>query len=362
MEPALAIQAPLPWLAEPLRAVLAGHRGHALLVQGAAGVGTWPFLLAVAQAWLCETPAEGRAASGGLACGHCGSCHLVQSRVHPDLTVLLPETLRRSEGWPLADDKPDAEDSKRKPSKQIRIDDVRALIEASTRTSGRGRGKAMLLHPVEAMNHASASALLKTLEEPAAGTRLLLGTADAELLLPTVRSRCQLLRLTEPPPAQATAWLAEQGLADRAEAAVLLAACAGRPLDALALHRGGTDAAVWQALPQAVVRGQAQALSGWPVPRVVDALQKLCHDALAVASGAPPRYFPAAAVPQGTRRGALLAWWAELQRLARHDEHPWNEPLLIEALVGAGARALARRGSGPADAVHPVPLRYTARS
>ena len=101
-------------------------------------------------------------------CGRCGSCRLVQSHLHPDLTVLLPETLRREHAWPLPDDKTDGDDSKRKPSRQIRIDEVRLLIERCTRTSARGQGKAGLLHPAEALNLQSANALLKTLEEPAA--------------------------------------------------------------------------------------------------------------------------------------------------------------------------------------------------
>ncbi|MBE0549226.1 MAG: DNA polymerase III subunit delta', partial [Rubrivivax sp.] len=161
---------PLPWLAEPLAAALATHRGHALLVHGAAGVGALPFALVLAQAWLCEDTAPAAARP----CGRCGSCRLVQSHVHPDLLVLLPETLRRAHDWPLADDKGEGEDAKRKPSRQIRINEVRSLIDWSTRTSARGRGKVAVLHPAEALNAQSANALLKTLEEPPAGTRLVL--------------------------------------------------------------------------------------------------------------------------------------------------------------------------------------------
>jgi len=68
----------------------------------------------------------------------------------------------------------------------------------------------------------------------------------------------------------------------------------------------------------------------------VDALQKVCHDALVQALGGAPRYFAAQALPAGARPGALSAWAKTLSRAARHDEHPWNDGLLIEALVGEG--------------------------
>ena len=327
---------PLPWLEAPLRAALAGQRGHALLVHGAEGSGALPFALTLAQAWLCEHDA------GPRPCGRCGSCRLVQSRVHPDLVVLLPETLRRLHGWPLATDKAEGDDGKRKPSRQIRIDEVRMLIDWSTRTSGRGRGKVALLHPAEALNPQSANALLKTLEEPPAGTRLLLTCADPDLLLPTVRSRCQRLRLADPPAEEAAAWLQAQGVV---EPQVLLAACAGRALDALALAQGGVDAQAWSALPARVARGQAEAFTGWPVPRALDVLHKLCHDALAIACGGSARYFPADRVPAGGSPSALLAWSGELGRVTRHQDHPWHEALLIEALVRSGAHAMARAGS-----------------
>ncbi len=330
---------PLPWLAAPLSAALNGHRGHALLVHGATGVGALPFALTLAQAWLCEGEAERRP------CGHCGSCRLLRSHLHPDLTVLMPETLRRELAWPLADDKPDGEDSKRKPSRQIRIDEVRGLIDAATRTSARGRGKVAVVHPADVLNLQSASALLKTLEEPAPGTRIVLTTADPALLLPTVSSRCQHLRLPEPAAGMALAWLQAQGVV---QPQGLLAASSGRPLDALTLAQAGVSAEAWARLPAALAQGDASVLAGWPVPRALDALQKFCHDALVCASGGLPRYFPH--VPAQGRLPLLADWSRELARVARHDEHPWHEGLLIDALVHACAAAFtpapAGRGGG----------------
>ena len=332
---------PLPWLVQPLATALDTHRGHALLVHGAPGVGALPFALVLAQAWLCEE----KAPESPRPCGRCGSCRLVQSHVHPDLLVLLPETLRRAHDWPLADDRGEGDDAKRKPSRQIRINEVRSLIDWATRTNARGRGKVAVLHPAEALNAQSANALLKTLEEPPAGTRLILTAGDPALLLPTVRSRCQRLHLAAPAPEAAAQWLRAQGVA---QPEVLLAASSGRPLDALALAQSGIDAEAWSALPAAVAGGRAAALAGWPVPQAVDALQKLCHDAMARAGGGPALYFPTDRVPAGSSWPALASWSRELVRIARHEDHPWQEALMIDALVSLGRLALAAPAPGSA--------------
>ena len=333
---------PLPWLARPLVSALATQRSHALLVLGSEGVGVLPFALTLAQAWLCEA-AQRKAGP----CGRCGSCRLVQSHLHPDLQVLMPERLRREHDWLRVDDKADADDNKRKPSKQIRIDEVRSVIDWVYKTNARGQGKVVLMHPAEALNPQAANALLKTLEEPPAGTRILLTCADPALLLPTVRSRCQKLPLAAPAAAEATAWLTARGVA---QPEVLLAACGGRPLDAWAMAQAGVQAEHWRALPAAVAQGQAGALAGWPLPRVLDALLKLCHDAMATATGAPAHYFPAGSVSAGASLQSLAAWAQELRRVAQHDDHPWNEALMLDALLAAGARALRRSTATPVAA------------
>lgn len=324
-------QLPLPWLAEPLQTALA-HPAHALLLVGSPGVGALEFQLTLAQAWLCEAHATPAAP-----CGQCTGCRLMQSRTHPDLMLLMPESLRVERGWTGAEEG-DGEGGKRKPSKQIRISEVRSATDWIVKTTSRGRAKVLVLHPAEALNLQAASALLKTLEEPPAGARMLLSCSDADRLLPTVRSRCQRIELPAPPTDMALAWLREQGVA---EPAVLLAACGGRPLEALALQRAGVSAAVWSALPQALARGQAAAWAGWPLSRAVDTLQKLCHDLTATAVGGSPRFFPRDSLPSPRSVAGLSAWGRNLARTARQAEHPWNEGLLLESLVSQGHQALA---------------------
>lgn len=326
----------LPWLQAPLAEALRTQRGHALLVHGPEGVGQFEFAMALAKAWLCETPADQRNA---VACGACPSCHLVDTRGHPDLLVLVPEALRDALGLGNGEEVTDSEGKKAKPSKEIKVEALRGAVAFSQQTSARGQAKVVVLHPAERMNAISANTLLKTLEEPPGIARFVLSCGDAEGLLPTIRSRCQSVRLGLPEPAQALAWLAEQSVA---EPELMLAAAGGQPLSVVERVALGLDAATWKKLPALVARGEGAPLSGWPLPLVVESLQKLCHDALLVAHGAAPRYFPAGSVTAGHSVAQLTQWAGELRQAARHAEHPWNAGLKLEALILRGQQALSK--------------------
>lgn len=336
----------LPWLAQPLARTLRSQRGHALLVHGAEGAGQFEFAIALARAWLCETPPAER--PQGLACGHCESCHLVAAeQVHPDLCVLLPETAHLALGWRQKADQPESAESKKKPSEWISIKQVRAAIEFSTLTRGRARLKVVVIHPAERMPQAAASALLKLLEEPHSGQRFVLASGDPAALMPTVRSRCHAVALPLPDPLQAAQWLTDSGLAD---AQLLLKACGGQPLAALQRNSLGLDGALWSRLPAWVAAGDGQALGRLPVALVIESLQKLCHDAMLAACGAPVRYFPTDSVPATADLRRLSEWGRALSLVARHADHPWNAGLMLESLVLQGQRALATAASRlPAD-------------
>ncbi len=327
----------LPWIEPVLRRTLQSQQAHALLLHGPQGIGQFELALTIAQAWLCEA-----AEASARPCGVCASCRLVQAHSHPDLLVLLPEALQEPLGWAAAgDDDAERAAKTKQPSKEIKVDAVRAAVGFAQTTSARGRAKVVVLHPAERMNAVSANTLLKTLEEPPGDARFLLSCAAPDALLPTIRSRCQSVALALPPADQAGAWLAAQGVPD---AAVLLAATGDQPQEALEWARQGIDAAAWQRLPALVAQGSAAAFGAWPLARVVDALQKLCHDASRVAVGAAPRYFPAGSLRAGADPAALHAWMRELNRVARHAEHPWNAGLMTESLVQQGRRALAAGG------------------
>lgn len=338
----------LPWLVEPLTKALARPQGHALLVSGPAGVGQFELALALAHAWLCESPVAGQGA-----CGVCAACRLVAAHSHPDLLVMLPEALREALGWAPADagegtgtDKA----SKAKPSKEIKVEAVRGAVGFAQSTSARGRGKVVVVFPAEQMNGIAANALLKTLEEPPGAARFVLATEAADALLPTIRSRCQALPLGLPEAGPATAWLAGQGVQ---APEVMLAATGGQVQKVLDWQARGLSAAQWMALPRQLSQGEAGALAGWPLPELLAVLQRLCHDAMCRAAGAPTRYFPEAAfanLPAAHGAAAmeqLGAWSRELLRLVRHAEHPYSAALVFDAVVAQARQALRPAPDGP---------------
>jgi len=329
------LNADLPWLQAPLAHALASARSHALLVQGPAGVGQLELAVKLAQSWLCEAADHAQPA-----CNHCPSCKLFASGTHPDFQLLLPEALdaaaRESLGLPFEEIETKA--GKAKPSREIKVEAVRNLLSFAQATSARGKAKVVVIFPAEALNGVAANALLKTLEEPSGLLRFALASHDSASLLPTIRSRCQPLPLALPECGAALAWLASKGV-EGAEG--LLDATGGRPQQALEWSQAGLTDAAWQAIPKRVARGEVQALSDLAPPRVIDALQRLCHDLVRRSHGQPGQFFAPTALPSPKRAAPLLAWDAELRRAARHADHPLNASLWIEALVAQAQAAMS---------------------
>ena len=353
-----------PWLQTQLKSLLT-QRGHAWLLSGPSGLGQFELALALARTWLCDNPLpEG-------ACGICPSCHAVDVHTHADLCMLLPETLSLALGWPLDEKTQDDLDSKkRKPSKEIKVDAAREAVSFTQFTRSRGTTKVVLVFPAERMNGITANTLLKTLEEPPGAVKFVLATEAVHQLLPTIRSRCLGHTMHWPDFDEALAWLQamsnpsstekpEPGadekrpakpvkVPDAKDIATLLTAVGGRPADALAWVQGGQAREVaqgWQALPKAMARGDAAALTDLGPAQAVDALQKLCHDVWAVKVGSEPRFFslgdlpPSAKVKTGLH--ALSTWSKELAATARTVEHPYNPGLMLESLASRAKIALA---------------------
>ncbi|HNF64555.1 MAG TPA: DNA polymerase III subunit delta', partial [Plasticicumulans sp.] len=167
-----------PWLrgiwAQLAPALAAGRLPHALLLAGPEGLGKMAFAQALGEALLCESQRPDH-----HACGHCRACRLLAAGSHPDLHVVVP-----------------AEEGK-----AIRVDAIRELIGFAALTPQFGGRRVLRLAPAELLNVNAANALLKTLEEPAPGSHLILVSARPARLLPTVRSRCQTIRFAPPPAA-----------------------------------------------------------------------------------------------------------------------------------------------------------------
>lgn len=203
----------LPWQADLWRS-LAGRRqhAHAYLLHGPAGIGKRQLAEQLMAGLLCQQP------NAGLACGSCRGCHLLAAQTHPDHFILEPEEA----------------------DKAIRVDQVRQLVGFVTQTAQLGGRKVVLLEPAEAMNLNAANALLKSLEEPAGDTVLLLISHQPSRLLPTIKSRCVQQACPLPGRQQSLNWLALQlpdvSAEQREE---LLELAAGSPLAACQLHEAG---------------------------------------------------------------------------------------------------------------------------
>ncbi|HMS25996.1 MAG TPA: DNA polymerase III subunit delta' [Burkholderiaceae bacterium] len=327
------------WIATQTASLLQ-QRGHAWLLQGPSGLGQYELALQLVRAWLCDAPT----AAG--ACGVCTSCHGIDVRTHADVCVLMPETVMLELGWPLSEKaQEDIDEKKRKPSKEIRIDAMREAVEFAQRTASRGRGKAMLVYPAERMNHITANALLKTLEEPPGDLKFVLASEAAHQLLPTIRSRCLTHTMRWPNAAESTAWLTEQGI-KAADAPALLRAAGQRPADALLFAQTNRSPSQWQAFPKAMAQGDVALVAKWLPAELLDAQQKLCHDLMTSKAGATPRFFNAADLPLVKALpsySALTQWQKALNATAKTVEHPFNAGLMIEAMVSEAKRVMGTK-------------------
>jgi len=230
------------------RALERGRVAHAYLFYGPNGTGKRAVALTLAQALECEQ-------GGSVPCGQCVACSKVQRLIHPDVQVLLPypsdadpedlhERLARMAAEPYATvdymRRPALDDPTRTPTKQA-FYTVARINEELRRTMGfkplEGRYKVAILIDADRMRIEAANAFLKLLEEPTPKTVFVLTTERPELLLPTIRSRCQALRFDPLPVEVITqALVLRQGLPEQ-QAQVLARMADGsysRALDLLA--------------------------------------------------------------------------------------------------------------------------------
>ncbi|WP_424859269.1 MULTISPECIES: DNA polymerase III subunit delta' [unclassified Tepidimonas] len=340
-----------PWLQRQLRSLLA-LRGHAVLLAGPAGLGQFELALALARAWLCERPNEQGA------CGTCPSCHAIDVRTHADLFALMPEQQAIELGWPLDPLTQERIERKEiKPSRQIRVEATRAAVAFTQVTHAREPGKVVLIHPAEALNPESANTLLKTLEEPPGRVRFVLATEAAHQLLPTIRSRCLTHAMRWPDEHEGRAWLSRVAATDypalgEDDWAACWRAAGARPQEALNWASLGLTARLWAELPQRLAHGDWTPIADWPLARQLQVAMMLCHDAMAQAAGAAPRYFAADALPTAPpqRLGGL---WRALQQARRTVEHPVQAGLWTEAWAQRMRTAFATaRPSRAAAALH----------
>ncbi len=265
---------------------------HAILFHGPAGIGKADFIEAFAQALLCEDVRP-----DGHACGACASCGWFAQGNHPDYRRVRPEAMEDDAPAAEGDDAP-AEEKKAKSktaSKEIKIEQVRALADFMNISTHRQGLRVVVLYPAEALNMPSSNALLKTLEEPPPGTVFLLASNGLDRLLPTILSRCRKFALPMPDHAQALAWLEAQGVND---ADGWLREQGGAPLAALAQAETGSREeldGLLQVLAQPSVDAalrSADKLSKAPLASLVAWQQRWLYDVFSYKLSGVIRYYP----------------------------------------------------------------------
>jgi DNA polymerase-3 subunit delta' len=318
----------LPWLhgsREHVRdALLASRLPHSLLLLSAPGLGAELLANWITALVLCDS-------DGRRPCGACPSCVLLRADNHPDSYVVRLE-----------------EDAQ-----QIKIDQIRGLIESLSLSSYRGGYKVGTVEGAEALNVNGANAFLKTLEEPTDNTLLIMIAKPSHRLPATIASRCMRLPVRAPAPAEALLWLkARDPQVQNWQPALALAG--GAPLQALEIQASGIAA-----LDEEMQESLEQLSSGsldvthladrWvrsdPVLRLTwleNWITRRVHAYLgthtSVQSAEPVRLPAALLKPKIRALFELLDAARELRRLASTG---LNQQLALEALLLGGQRALS---------------------
>lgn len=168
----------LPWLQSIQNNLFTRLQGqqlhHGILLDAAKGCGEEYLLVSVAKALVCESKS---------ACGQCKSCSLFVAHSHPDIK------------WVKSD----------KPS--IGVDQIREVGDFVVSTSQLLGNKVVIIPDIQRLTESASNSLLKTLEEPNSNTYLLLSTTELQYVLPTIKSRCEKIRLSLPQAEQSLEWL-----------------------------------------------------------------------------------------------------------------------------------------------------------
>jgi DNA polymerase-3 subunit delta' len=179
-----------------------GRVRHAYLFTGPTSVGRRSLALRFAQALNCSQPV-----TPGEPCLNCRACQQIQRMQHPDLSVVQAETV----------------------GGVLKVDQIRELQRSLALAPYEARYRVALLLRFEEAHPSAMNALLKTLEEPPAQVVLMLTAENVDILLPTIVSRCEVLRLRPAPVEQVGRWLHEHHGLSPEQAQLLAHISNGRP-------------------------------------------------------------------------------------------------------------------------------------
>lgn len=286
------------------RALVSGQARHAYLLHGPEGVGKMTLARAFVQAVFCQRREPGASEP----CGECAACRKVAHGNHPDLAVIEPEDGKR---W-------------------LSVEIIREMLHLASLAPTESDRRIFIIPEAERIQEKTANTLLKTLEEPPESVIILLLATDADNLLPTILSRCQLIPLRPLPPEQIS-----QALRER-----------------------------WEVAPDAAERlaGLANGRLGWAVraherPEEQAERERLLERIIALCD-APPDERMRIAATLGSDNAAVratldqwIAWWRDVTLAANGAHSLMSSGVARSEAVRVGGAIGAERTLGFLDAL-----------
>jgi len=206
---------PYPWLQTDWQKLTEYQQSqkipHAIILTGKKGLAKRELASLWVKSLLCDSNSPEKNYSSTLfPCQNCDSCLLFDAKTHPDYLLIEPEEV----------------------AKVIKVDQIREVVNFVSLTRSRGQYRIILISPAENMNSNAANSLLKTLEEPAANTKLILTSSNIQQLPATIRSRCQLFPVTPPKSDELEQYLVESQQISADEMRIALSISENSPVDA----------------------------------------------------------------------------------------------------------------------------------
>ncbi|HHY46364.1 MAG TPA: DNA polymerase III subunit delta' [Firmicutes bacterium] len=196
------------------RAVSSGHIAHAYLFIGPEGVGKRTCAIEFAKALNCQEGSCSRGCQGGIPCGQCPTCRAIADGNFPDVSVVSPS------------------------GATIRIEQVREVRRSAGLKAHTSGWRVWVFEDSDKMTEEAANALLRTLEEPPPRSVMVLTTSNPFLVLPTIVSRCQVVRFGHVSLPEINAILTERFDLSDQDRELFASLSGGIPAKAIRLARG----------------------------------------------------------------------------------------------------------------------------